>query len=76
MSDTSTCKLSEIAMVLVMIIRCLTKEAKKCRSINDKPYVISGNKQTSYAVTTAQFKRYGFIFISEEDFENRKGFDL
>ncbi len=76
MSDTSTCKLSEIAMVFVRIIRCLTKEAEKYRGINDKTYVISGNKQTSYGIATAQFKKYGFIVISEEDFENRKGFDL
>ncbi len=76
MSDTSTCKLSEIAMLFVRIIRCLTKEAEKCRGINDKPYVISGNKQTSYGVITAQLKKYRFIFTSEEDFENRKGFDL
>ncbi|MCU4767056.1 hypothetical protein OCF65_19525 [Bacillus toyonensis] len=43
---------------------------------NDKTYVIGGNKQTGYGVTTALFKRYGFIVISEKDFENRKGFDL
>jgi uncharacterized protein YbbK (DUF523 family) len=37
---------------------------------------MNGNKQTDYGVTTALFKRHGFIVISEEDFENRKGFDL
>ena len=30
---------------------------------NDKTYVISGNKQTGYGVTTALFKRHGFIVI-------------
>ncbi|OJE51060.1 hypothetical protein BAQ49_22425 [Bacillus proteolyticus] len=67
-------------MVYVRVIRCLTKEADKCRGIcsgakNDKTYVISGNQQTGYGVTTALFKRHGFIVISEKDFENRKGFD-
>ncbi|MBJ8078149.1 hypothetical protein JDS92_22700 [Bacillus cereus group sp. N12] len=63
------------------MIRYLTKEADKCRGIcssekNDKTYVISGNKQTGYGVTTALFKRHGFIVILEKDFENRKRFDL
>ncbi|ASL62544.1 hypothetical protein FORC47_p192 (plasmid) [Bacillus cereus] len=30
-------------------------------------YVISGNTQTGYGVTTALFKRHGFIVISEKD---------
>ncbi|PEY30778.1 hypothetical protein COE42_21865 [Bacillus cereus] len=68
-------------MVYVRIIRCLTKEANKYRDIcssakNDKNYVMNGNKQTDYGVTTALFKRHRFIVISEEDFENRKGFAL
>lgn len=37
---------------------------------------MNGNKQTDYGVTTAIFKRHRFIVISEEDFENRKGFAL
>ncbi|KAA0755620.1 hypothetical protein DN401_14875 [Bacillus sp. BF2-3] len=54
------------------MIRCLTKEACKCRIIcssvkNEMTYVISGNTQTGYGVTTALFKRHGFIVISEKD---------
>ncbi|EJR60901.1 hypothetical protein IIO_03235 [Bacillus cereus VD115] len=56
------------------------KPADKCRGIcsgakNDKIYVISGNKQTSYGETTALLKKHGFIVISEKDFESRKRFD-
>ena len=43
---------------------------------NGKVYIINGDKQTGYGVTTALFKRHGFTVISEEVFENRKGFDL
>jgi uncharacterized protein YbbK (DUF523 family) len=32
--------------------------------------------KTGYGLTTALFKRHGFTVISEEDFENIKGFDL
>ncbi|WP_254865776.1 hypothetical protein, partial [Bacillus cereus] len=72
MSDTSTCKLSEIAMVFVRIIRYITKWTDKCRDIcsgakNEITYVISGNTQTGYGVTTALFKSHGFIVISKKD---------
>ncbi len=53
----------------------LKERSPSCGSSTIYTGEFNGNKQTSYGVTTALFKRHGFTVISEEDFENQKGID-
>ncbi len=54
----------------------LKERSPSCASSTIYTGEFNGNKQDGYGVTTALFKRHGFTVISEEDSENRKGFDL
>ncbi|CAH2461469.1 MULTISPECIES: DUF523 domain-containing protein [Bacillus] len=50
----------------------LKERSPSCGSSTIYTGEFNGNKQIGYGVTTALFKRHGFIVISEEDFENEK----
>ena len=54
----------------------LKERSPSCGSSTIYTGKFNGYKQTGYGVTTAPFKRHGFTVILEEDFENKKGFDL